>query len=141
MKDKSNSNKTENKKPVAKVRKKNQRTVPVGIAYVLATFNNTLITVTDLAGHTIASSSGGQVGFKGARKGSAFAATLAAQEAAKEAITDFGLKEIEINLKGPGAGRESAVRGFQSTGLNVTVIRDITPINHNGCKSRKRRRV
>lgn len=134
-------NKTETKKPSLRQKKKAYRNVPVGIAYVLATFNNTIVTITDLAGHVVASSSAGRVGFKGSRKSSAFAATVAAQDAAKNAIMNFGMKELEINLKGPGAGRESSVRGFQSAGLNVTVIRDNTPNGHNGCKSRKRRRV
>jgi small subunit ribosomal protein S11 len=130
---------TEVKKPV-KVRKKTQRTVPVGIAHVLASFNNTIISITDLAGHVIAWCSAGKAGYSGSRKSSAFAATVAAQEAAKAAMA-LGMKEIEINLKGPGAGRESAVRGLQSSGLNITIIRDVTPVPHNGCRARKRRRV
>ncbi len=130
---------SENKKP-AKVRKKTQRTVPVGIAHVLASFNNTIVSITDLAGHVIAWCSAGKAGYSGSRKSSAFAATVAAQEAAKAAMA-MGMKEIEINLKGPGAGRESAVRGLQSSGLNITIIRDVTPVPHNGCRARKRRRV
>ncbi|HUD02233.1 MAG TPA: 30S ribosomal protein S11 [Rhabdochlamydiaceae bacterium] len=130
---------TEVKKPV-KVRKKTQRTVPVGIAHVLASFNNTIVTITDLAGHVIAWCSAGKAGYSGSRKSSAFAATVAAQEAAKAAMA-LGMKEVEINLKGPGAGRESAVRGLQSSGLNITIIRDVTPVPHNGCRARKRRRV
>jgi small subunit ribosomal protein S11 len=130
---------SEVKKP-AKIRKKTQRTVPVGIAHVRASFNNTIVSITDLAGHVIAWCSAGKAGYSGSRKSSAFAATVAAQEAAKAAIA-LGMKEIEINLKGPGAGRESAVRGLQSSGLNITIIRDVTPIPHNGCRARKRRRV
>ncbi len=127
-------------KKTAKVRKKTQRTVPVGIAHVLASFNNTIVSITDLAGHVIAWCSAGKAGYSGSRKSSAFAATVAAQEAAKAAMA-VGMKEVEINLKGPGAGRESAVRGLQSSGLNITIIRDVTPVPHNGCRARKRRRV
>ena len=127
------------KKPV-KVRKKTQRSVPVGIAHVLASFNNTIVSITDLAGHVVAWCSAGKAGYSGSRKSSAFAATVAAQEAAKAAVA-LGMKEVEINLKGPGAGRESAVRGLQSSGLNITIIRDVTPVPHNGCRPRKRRRV
>jgi small subunit ribosomal protein S11 len=132
--------KTEVVKKPAKVRKKTQRSVPVGIAHVLASFNNTIVTITDLAGHVIAWCSAGKAGYSGSRKSSAFAATVAAQEAAKIAMS-MGMKEVEINLKGPGAGRESAVRGLQSSGLNITIIRDVTPVPHNGCRARKRRRV
>jgi small subunit ribosomal protein S11 len=127
-------------KKTAKVRKKTQRNVPVGIAHVLASFNNTIVSITDLAGHVIAWCSAGKAGYSGSRKSSAFAATVAAQEAAKAAMA-LGMKEVEINLKGPGAGRESAVRGLQSSGLNITIIRDVTPVPHNGCRARKRRRV
>ncbi|CAM0117754.1 30S ribosomal protein S11 [Rhabdochlamydiaceae symbiont of Dictyostelium giganteum] len=139
MKENSNSAKTDAKKS-AKSRKKMQRTVPVGIAHVQSSFNNTIVTVTDLAGHVIAWSSAGKAGYSGSRKSSAFAATVAAQDAAKTAMS-MGMKEIEVNLNGPGAGRESAVRGLLSSGLNVTIIRDVTPVAHNGCKPRKRRRV
>jgi small subunit ribosomal protein S11 len=138
MKEKS-AKEAEVKKP-AKVRKKTQRNVPVGIAPVLASFNNTIVSITDLAGHVIAWCSAGKAGYSGSRKSSAFAATVAAQEAAKAAMA-LGMKEVEINLKGPGAGRESAVRGLQSSGLNITIIRDVTPVHHNGCRARKRRRV
>ena len=130
---------SEVKKPV-KVRKKTQRTVPVGIAHVLASFNNTIVSITDLAGHVIAWCSAGKAGYSGSRKSSAFAATVAAQEAAKAAMA-VGMKEVEINLKGPGAGRESAVRGLMSAGLSISIIRDKTPVPHNGCRARKRRRV
>ncbi len=132
--------KADTKKPAARVRKKIQRNVPVGVAHVLASFNNTIVSITDLAGHVVAWSSAGRAGFKGSRKSSAFAATVAAQEASKVAM-GLGMKEVEIHLKGPGAGRESAVRGIQSSGLNISIIRDVTPIPHNGCRARKRRRV
>lgn len=140
MKEKPNTAKTEEKKPVTKVRKKTQRTVPAGIAHVQSSFNNTIISITDMAGHVVAWSSAGKAGYSGSRKSSAFAATVAAQDAAKSAMS-VGMKEVEVNLSGPGAGRESAVRGLLSSGLNITTIRDVTPVAHNGCKARKRRRV
>ncbi len=140
MKDKQNTSKTDEKKPVTKIRKKTQRHVPVGIAHVQSSFNNTIISITDMAGHVIAWSSAGKAGYSGSRKSSAFAATVAAQDAAKAAVA-AGMKEVEVNLSGPGAGRESAVRGLLSSGLNITIIRDVTPVAHNGCKPRKRRRV
>jgi small subunit ribosomal protein S11 len=123
-----------------KVRKKVARNIPAGIVHVKATFNNTIIAITDLAGHVVSWASAGRAGYTGSRKSSAFAATVAAQNAAKLAMT-MGMKEVEVNLKGPGAGRESAVRGLQSAGLNITIIRDQTPVPHNGCRARKRRRV
>jgi small subunit ribosomal protein S11 len=128
------------KKPVVKARKKTARTVPSGLAFVKATFNNTQVSITDPAGNVIAWASAGKVNFSGSRKSSAFAATVAAQDAAKVAMAQ-GMKEVEVNLNGPGAGRESAVRGLQSAGLIITVIRDKTPVPHNGCRARKRRRV
>ena len=128
------------KKPVVKARKKVQRNVPSGIAHVKATFNNTIVSITDLSGNVISWASAGKVNFSGSRKSSAFAATVAAQDAAKVAVST-GMKEVEVNLKGPGAGRESAVRGLQSAGLMITIIRDKTPVPHNGCRPRKRRRV
>lgn len=128
------------KKGGVRVRKKAQRSVPSGIAHVTATFNNTIVSITDLVGNVISWASAGKVNFSGSRKSSAFAATVAAQDAAKAAMT-MGLKEVEVNLKGPGAGRESAVRGLQSSGLIITLIRDKTPVAHNGCRARKRRRV
>jgi small subunit ribosomal protein S11 len=127
------------KKP-GKVRKKIVRNVPAGIVHVKATFNNTIIAITDPSGNVIAWAAAGKVGYSGSRKSSAFAATVAAQDAAKVAM-GMGLKEVEVNLKGPGAGRESAVRGLISAGLLVTIIRDKTPVPHNGCRPRKRRRV
>jgi small subunit ribosomal protein S11 len=127
-------------KKAGKVRKKIMRNVPAGVVHVKATFNNTIIAITDPAGNVIAWAAAGKVGYSGSRKSSAFAATVAAQDAAKTAI-GMGMKEVEVNLKGPGAGRESAVRGLISAGLLVTIIRDKTPVPHNGCRPRKRRRV
>ncbi len=138
-KEKKGSEGASSKKPV-RAKKKIVRTVPAGIAHVLATFNNTIVSITDLAGNVVAWSSAGKVNFSGSRKSSAFAATVAAQDAAKIAM-GLGMKECEVNLNGPGAGRESAVRGLLSSGLAVTIIRDTTPIPHNGCRPRKRRRV
>ncbi len=137
---KQEAQKTAVKKNTVKVKKKTNRSVPVGIAHVKATFNNTIVSITDLSGNLISWASAGKANFSGSRKSSAFAATVAAQDAAKVAMTQ-GMKEVEVNLKGPGAGRESAVRGLQSAGLLVTIIRDKTPIPHNGCRPRKRRRV
>lgn len=138
---KQEAKKTMAKKPtIAKTRKKIVRNVPAGIVHVKATFNNTIIAITDLTGNVIAWASAGKVGYIGSRKSSAFAATVAAQDAAKTAMS-LGMKEVEVNLSGPGAGRESAVRGLQSSGLAITIIRDKTPVPHNGCRPRKRRRV
>ena len=128
------------KKANVRVKKKIVRNVPSGIAHVKATFNNTIVAITDLAGNVISWSSAGKSNFAGSRKSSAFAATVAAQNAARDAMT-LGMKECEVNLCGPGAGRESAVRGLQSAGLAISVIRDTTPVPHNGCRARKRRRV
>lgn len=136
---KQETKKTMVKKPPPKTRKKVSRNVPSGVAHVKATFNNTLIAITDLSGNVIATSSAGMANFTGSRKSSAFASTVAAQNAAKTAMS-MGMREIEVNLKGPGAGRESAVRGLQSAGLIITVIRDCTPVAHNGCRPKKRRR-
>lgn len=128
------------KKPLIKTKRKAQRTVPTGIVHVKATFNNTIITITDPSGNVIVWSSAGKNNFSGSKKSSAFAATVAAQNAAKTAQS-MGLKECEVNLKGPGSGRESAVRGILSAGLYITIVRDKTPVPHNGCRPRKRRRV
>jgi small subunit ribosomal protein S11 len=129
------------KKPtVAKTRKKIARNVPTGVAHVKSTFNNTTVSITDLTGNVISWATAGKVGYVGSRKSSAFAATVAAQDAARAAMS-VGMKEVEVNLSGPGAGRESAVRGLQSAGLLITIIRDKTPVPHNGCRPRKRRRV
>lgn len=123
-----------------KTKKKILKSVPSGVAHVKATFNNTIVSICDPLGNVISWASAGKVNFSGSRKSSAFAATIAAQNAAKTAMTR-GMKEIEVNLKGPGAGRESAVRGLQSSGLLITIIRDKTPVAHNGCRPRKRRRA
>ena len=128
------------KKPAVKSKKKIARTIPSGIVHVKATFNNTIISITDPSGNVVAWASAGKVNFTGSRKSSAFAATVAAQDAGKIAMSN-GMKEVEVCLKGPGAGRESAVRGLQSVGLIITLIKDKTPIPHNGCRPRKRRRV
>jgi small subunit ribosomal protein S11 len=127
------------KKPVT-VKKRTALNVPSGIAHVKATFNNTIIAITDPAGRVITWASAGKADFTGSKKSSAFAATVAAQDAAKSAV-GLGVKEVEVKLKGPGAGRESAVRGLQSGGLVITAIEDVTPVRFNGCRSRKRRRV
>ncbi len=128
------------KKAAVKPKKKVARNVPSGIVFVKSTFNNTIVSITDLAGNVVSWASAGKVNFSGSRKSSAYAATVAAQDAAKNAMA-VGMKEVEVNLNGPGAGRESAVRGLQSSGLIITVIRDTTPVPHNGCRARKRRRV
>jgi len=111
-----------------------------GIAHIKATFNNTIVTLTDIYGNVIAWSSAGRAGFKGSRKSTPFAAQQAAQAAAKEAMA-LGLKRVEVQIKGPGSGREAAVRALQAAGLEITAIRDVTPIPHNGCRPPKRRRV
>lgn len=121
-------------------RKKVARNVPVGVAHVKASFNNTIVSISDPMGRVVAWSSAGKTGYSGSRKSSAFAATVAAQDAGKIAVA-LGMREVEVNLKGPGAGREPAVRGLMSAGLAVTAIRDSTPVPHNGCRARKRRRV
>lgn len=128
------------KKGAVRPKKKQQRSIPSGIVHVSATFNNTIISITDLMGNVISWASAGKVNFSGSRKSSAFAATVAAQDAGKAAMA-MGMREVEVNLKGPGSGRESAVRGLQSAGLLITLIRDKTPVPHNGCRARKRRRV
>lgn len=128
------------KRTGTRVRKKNMRSVPSGIVHVRATFNNTIISITDLAGNVVSWASAGKANFSGSRKSSAFAATVAAQSAARDAMS-YGMKECEVNLRGPGSGRESAVRGIMSAGLSVSIIRDKTPVPHNGCRPRKRRRV
>ncbi len=121
-------------------RKREKKFVPSGRAYIRSTFNNTLITLTDPEGNVLATGSGGTVGFKGARKGTAFAAQRAAENAARRAM-DHGLRQVEVFIKGPGAGREAAIRSLQAAGIAVTRIRDVTPIPHNGCRPPKRRRV
>jgi small subunit ribosomal protein S11 len=130
---------TPGKKPV-KTKKKSAFQATSGTAFVKASFNNTIVSITDPAGHVISWSSAGKVNFSGSRKSSAFAATVAAQDAGKSAVA-AGMREVEVNLNGAGAGRESAVRGLQSAGLEIKAIRDTTPVPHNGCRPRKRRRV
>jgi len=121
-------------------KKREKLTIPSGIAHILATFNNTIISITDLEGNLLAASSAGAVGFKGSRKGTPFAAQQAATAAAASA-KGYGMRTLQVYLKGPGAGRESAVRALQAAGFEVKNIRDITPIPHNGCRPTKRRRV
>jgi small subunit ribosomal protein S11 len=121
-------------------KKKIRKEIGFGAAYVQSTFNNTIITITDQQGNTVCWSSAGTSGFKGARKGTPFAAQLAAKEAALKA-KDFGVRYVDVKVKGPGAGRESAIRALQANGLEIKSIKDVTPIPHNGCRVRKRRRV
>ena len=123
-----------------KSRKKVVRNVSEGIAHILATFNNTLVTITDRGGNVIVWSSCGSVGFAGSKKSTPFAAQVTAENAAKKAI-EHGMKTVEVFVKGPGSGRESAIRALQAAGLSISVIRDVTPIPHNGCRPPKRRRV
>ncbi|TLM66093.1 MAG: 30S ribosomal protein S11 [Deltaproteobacteria bacterium] len=128
-------------KPGKRVRKKIERkNIPTGIAHIQATFNNTIVTITDVAGNVISWSTSGAKGFKGSRKSTPFAAQVAAEDAAKKA-QEHGLRSIEVWVKGPGSGRESALRALQAAGLNITLIKDVTPIPHNGCRPPKRRRV
>jgi small subunit ribosomal protein S11 len=121
-------------------RRRDRRHVDRGVAHIRSTFNNTIVTITDPQGNTLAWSSAGQVGFKGSRKSTPFAAQLAAETAAKGAM-EYGLKEVEVLVKGPGSGREAAIRSLQAAGLEVSLIKDVTPIPHNGCRPPKRRRV
>jgi small subunit ribosomal protein S11 len=122
------------------VKAKGSKNIHTGIAHVLSTFNNTIVTITDLNGNVIGWSSAGKVGFKGSRKSTAYAAQMVAQDASRQAM-GHGLKEVEVLVRGPGAGRESAVRALQAIGLDLTVIRDVTPVPHNGCRPPKQRRV
>ena len=124
----------------SKTKKKVKKNIVSGTAHINSTFNNTIITITDNTGNTISWSSSGNKGFKGSRKSTPFAAQLAAEEAGKKAM-EHGMKNIEVVVKGPGNGRESAIRALNSTGLNISIIKDITPIPHNGCRPSKRRRV
>lgn len=121
-------------------RKREKKNIPNGVAHIQSTFNNTIITITDMDGGTVAWASAGTQGFKGSRKSTPFAAQLAAQEAGRKAMEN-GMRSVEVFIKGPGPGRESALRALQVVGLNVSVIRDVTPIPHNGCRPPKRRRV
>ncbi|GBD10881.1 30S ribosomal protein S11 [bacterium HR23] len=126
--------------PQTKGRRRERKVVPVGRAYIHATFNNTVVTLTDLQGNVIAWGSAGTAGFQGARKGTAYAAQKAAEDAARKGM-EHGLRQVEVWVKGPGPGREAAIRSLQAAGLTVTAIRDVTPIPHNGCRPPKRRRV
>jgi small subunit ribosomal protein S11 len=122
------------------VKAKGAKNIVAGVANILATFNNTQVSITDMQGHVIGWSSAGRVGFKGSRKSTAYAAQQVAQDAARQAMA-HGMKEIEVRVKGPGSGRESAIRALQAIGLEITTIKDVTPIPHNGCRPRKKRRV
>jgi small subunit ribosomal protein S11 len=122
------------------VKAKGSKNIVSGIANILATFNNTLVSITDMQGHVIGWSSAGRVGFKGSRKSTAYAAQQVAQDAARQAMS-HGMREVEVRVKGPGSGRESAIRAFQAIGLEITTIKDVTPVPHNGCRPRKKRRV
>ena len=123
-----------------RARKKEKKNVVVGVAHVAATFNNTIVTITDTQGNAISWSSSGMMGFKGSRKSTPYAAQMAAEDAGKKAM-EHGMKTIEVMVKGPGSGRESALRMLQSVGFTITSIRDVTPVPHNGCRPPKRRRV
>ncbi|MBI3869483.1 MAG: 30S ribosomal protein S11 [Verrucomicrobia bacterium] len=122
------------------IKAKGAKNISVGIANILATFNNTQVAITDMQGNVLGWSSAGRVGFKGSRKSTAFAAQQVAQDAARQAMA-HGMREVEIRVKGPGSGRESAIRALQAIGLEISLIRDVTPIPHNGCRPRKKRRV
>ena len=127
-------------KKVVRKKRRERKNIEKGQAHIQSTFNNTLVTLTDLSGNALAWSSAGSLGFKGSRKSTPFAAQMAAERAAKAAMED-GLKTVEVYVKGPGSGREAAIRALQSAGLDITMIKDITPIPHNGCRPPKRRRV
>ena len=122
-------------------KRKEKKVIPVGLVHIQATFNNTIVTITDPRGATVAWSSAGRCGFKGSKKSTAYAASVVAQEAARAAIAGVNMREVEVRVQGPGAGRESAIRAIQAAGMNVTAIKDVTPVPHNGCRPRKRRRV
>src|SRR5262245_15149277 len=122
------------------IKAKGAKNIVTGVANILATFNNTLVSITDMQGHVIGWSSAGRVGFKGSRKSTAYAAQQVAQDAARQAMS-HGMREIEVRVKGPGSGRESAIRALQAIGLEITTIKDVTPVPHNGCRPRKKRRV
>ena len=123
-----------------RVRRREKKNIATGVAHVNSTFNNTMITISDVQGNTIAWSSAGTMGFKGSRKSTPFAAQMAAEDAGKKAA-EHGVKSVDVEVRGPGSGRESALRALQSVGFTVNSIRDVTPIPHNGCRPRKRRRV
>lgn len=124
----------------ARPRRRERKNIPLGHAHIHSTFNNTIVTITDVAGKVVCWGSGGAAGFKGSRKSTPYAAQLSADMAARKAV-DHGMRQIEVFVKGPGAGRESAIRGLQAAGLNIGSITDVTPIPHNGCRPPKRRRV
>lgn len=126
--------------PKRQTKKKVRKNIQSGIAHITATFNNTIVSITDVSGNVISWSSAGNCGFKGSRKSTPFAAQLAAEDAAKKAM-DHGMRNIMVYVKGPGAGRESALRALNSAGFKISLIRDVTPVPHNGCRPRKRRRV
>jgi small subunit ribosomal protein S11 len=128
------------KKKPSRLRRREKKAVPRGRAYIQSTFNNTIITLTDPQGNVIAWGSSGTVGFKGSRKGTAYAAQRAAETAARRGM-EHGLRQIDVYVKGPGSGREAAIRSLQAAGLNITSIKDVTPVPHNGCRPPKRRRI
>jgi len=127
-------------KDKTRLRRRERKNISTGVAHVSATFSNTMITITDAQGNTIAWSSAGAMGFKGSRKSTPYAAQMAAEDAGRKA-QEHGMKTLEVNVKGPGSGRESALKALQAIGFQITSIRDVTPIPHNGCRPRKRRRV
>ena len=127
-------------KEAGRVRRRERKNIVSGVAHVNASFNNTMITITDAQGNTVAWSSAGTMGFKGSRKSTPYAAQMAAEDAGKKAA-EHGVKTLEVNVSGPGSGRESALRALQAAGMTITTIRDVTPIPHNGCRPPKRRRV
>lgn len=122
------------------IKAKGSKNIAIGVANIVATFNNTLVSITDMQGNVISWSSSGKVGFRGSRKSTAFAAQQVAQDAARQAMS-HGLREVQVRVKGPGSGRESAIRALQAIGLEITSIKDVTPVPHNGCRPRKKRRV
>ncbi len=124
-----------------KIKKKDKKNIPVGKAYIQATYNNTIVTLTDMQGNVISWATAGGEGFKGSRKSTPFAAQMAAKSAADRAMETAGLQSIEVYVKGPGIGREAAVRSLFQSGLNISIIKDVTPVPHNGCRPKKRRRV
>lgn len=128
------------KKKTTRVKRRERKSIPKGRAYIQSTFNNTIINLTDPSGNTLAWGSSGTAGFKGSRKGTPYAAQLAAEQAARRGM-EHGLRQVEVYVKGPGSGREAAIRSLQSAGLTITGIREVTPIPHNGCRPRKKRRV
>ncbi len=127
-------------KRVVRTKKKERKNIEIGVAHIRSTFNNTIITITDVKGNALSWASAGGMGFKGSRKSTPFAAQMAAEQAAKAAM-EHGLRQVEVFVKGPGSGREAAIRSLQAAGLEVNMIKDVTPIPHNGCRPPKRRRV